>query len=102
MLCEGCGELLGHSEWRDDLKSCPKCSLRAGRHVFHPLSSFGERTPHGGAPIIQSWCRGCRAGRPSEMPSLSCGKLPAELATGGENFTTESPLILRSGRRMSG
>ena len=58
---------LGHSQWMDwpagsgrELKTCPACSERAGRHVFKPYpDAFGERLD-AGTTRPQSWCLGCR------------------------------------------
>jgi hypothetical protein len=80
MNCPGCDESLRRAVYRDDggLKSCPRCSTRLGRHVFRPLDDFGERRPHGGEPIMQSWCRDCRGDRPARPAAAYCSA-PAEL-----------------------
>lgn len=41
-------------------KSCPRCSIRKGKHVYYPIEDFGERTMENGDVVPQSWCRGCR------------------------------------------
>lgn len=41
-------------------KSCPRCSVQAGKLVFHKLEEYGERTMEDGKVVPQSWCRGCR------------------------------------------
>lgn len=41
-------------------KSCPPCSMSAGKLVFHPLSHFGDRQM-GTQVAVQSWCSRCRA-----------------------------------------
>jgi hypothetical protein len=43
-------------------KSCPKCSVRAGRLIFHKLEAFGERVSNG-ETYHQSWCYDCRRGK---------------------------------------
>jgi hypothetical protein len=41
-------------------KSCPRCSVKKGKLVFHPLEEYGERKMENGDIVPQSWCRGCR------------------------------------------
>src|SRR5437764_463542 len=74
MDCPGCTESLRRSLYRDDgLKSCPACSVRAGRHAFHRLGYFGMRHLAAAVePIMQSWCRDCRADRIGQMPEAYC------------------------------
>jgi hypothetical protein len=43
------------TEW----KSCPGCSLIAGRHVWHPVMEFGTRND-GGVYRVQAYCGKCR------------------------------------------
>ena len=43
-----------------EYKSCPRCSVQAGKLVFYPLDEYGVRTMEGGDVLPQSWCRGCR------------------------------------------
>lgn len=42
-------------------KSCPCCSLAAGRIVFLPTDRFGERRTHSGSHTLQAWCIACRS-----------------------------------------
>ena len=72
--CPGCGLPLSRTRYLDEgrLKSCPECSRQHGRHAYHRLDAFGERRPAGGAPIMQSWCTGCRQmhGQPRQPERL--------------------------------
>jgi len=54
------------------LKSCPRCSSQAGRHVFHPVGHFGMRTMADGQEIVQSWCPACRSNSIPEKPVYAC------------------------------
>jgi hypothetical protein len=45
-----------------EYKSCPKCSVRAGRLVYHPIGAYGERVVNG-ETYHQSWCYDCRRGK---------------------------------------
>lgn len=42
-----------------ELKSCPACSQREGRHVFYPIAQFGSREDNGRI-YVQTWCVACR------------------------------------------
>lgn len=42
-------------------KTCPACTTREGREVYHRLEHFGERQVAPGVFIHQSWCRPCRS-----------------------------------------
>ena len=73
-----CGVLLRTSVYlttaAGKLKSCPRCSLREGRHVFYREETFGTRTMQSGDVIIQSWCPACRSTRrPAAVPKHVCG-----------------------------
>ena len=74
-MCPECGRSLNRSVYTDDneYKSCPRCSDVHGRHAFHRLETFGERTMGGGEVIPQSWCGVCR-GASSQVgtPELYC------------------------------
>lgn len=74
MDCPVCEEQLRVTVYREDdeFKSCPRCSARDGRHVFYALDDFGDRRPHGGDAIIQSWCRPCRGDRAPGLPAGYC------------------------------
>lgn len=48
-----------------EYKSCPRCSVRAGRLVFHKLEAYGERVVNG-ETYYQSWCYDCRRGKGAE------------------------------------
>jgi hypothetical protein len=76
--CPACGLDLADSQYISAagagvfaLKSCPSCSQRAGRHVFHEESRFGYRQI-GTANFVQSWCEDCRNGRPAQQPKRTC------------------------------
>jgi hypothetical protein len=90
MICAGCRESLNRSQYREDgLKSCPKCSLRAGQHVFYRLGHFGMRRPaRATEPIMQSWCRDCRAERVAAVAVDYCAApvrtLPRVIADGAQ------------------
>jgi hypothetical protein len=43
-----------------ELKTCPRCSVIAGRHVWHPVAEFGTRND-GGVYRIQPYCGACRS-----------------------------------------
>ena len=43
-------------------KSCPRCSVRAGRRVYKKCpDNYSERTMPNGDVIPQSWCNECRS-----------------------------------------
>ena len=64
VLCLACGLPLRRSIYSNNLKACPGCSGRTGRHVFYEKEAFGWRTPSKtGVTIIQSHCSACRANR---------------------------------------
>lgn len=50
-----------------DYKSCPKCSVDAGVHVFYKTEDFGYRDMGDGRHIVQSWCPSCRFGEDSAI-----------------------------------
>ena len=55
------------------LKSCPRCSQRAGHHVFYRETIFGTRDMGDGRIIIQSWCPECRSDQTStRQPDYTC------------------------------
>lgn len=51
-----------------EFKSCPKCSVDAGVHVFYKTEDFGFRDMGDGRHIIQSWCPSCRSGENPSIP----------------------------------
>jgi len=61
LMCPRCHEPLRRSRYikGDRDKSCPKCSVRQGVHVYYSYHHFGMR--HGGT-VVQSWCPTCRSG----------------------------------------
>ncbi|USD36535.1 hypothetical protein [Ferrimonas sp. SCSIO 43195] len=76
MQCS-CGIALNLSLFRSHdgqpLKSCPKCSMQQGRHVFYPETLFGWRLLKGQSQL-QSWCPACRSKRAPEQPATArCG-----------------------------
>ncbi len=75
MNCSHCGRLLNESIYKDDMKSCPRCSQANGQfHVFHPFPSDFGTTPlrasntHPEGP--QSHCQSCRGGNPPRIGTL--------------------------------
>lgn len=50
-----------------NLKSCPRCSGKAGHHVFYDDRCFGQRNMGDGNIIIQSWCPECRRKKSSTI-----------------------------------
>lgn len=75
MNCPVCGVPLNESVHTQDghHKSCPSCSLAAGRHQFLPVGHFGLRTV-GGRQYIQSHCPECRASPKlaPQTPAFTC------------------------------
>jgi len=67
--CSGCGEPLGVSVDRGTLKSCPSCSVEAGKHVFYERGDFGLRV---GDKYSQSWCPACRERGEPLAPRETC------------------------------
>jgi len=63
MYCKHCELPLKDSQERGGYKSCPKCSRRAGEHIYYPKSSFGfteKRVTANHPDGIQSYCEPCR------------------------------------------
>ena len=67
-LSQGTGELL--------LKSCPRCSRKAGEHIYYPEDKFGHRKPRVGGEYIESWCTACRGHRAPPPPTKRCSDFP--------------------------
>lgn len=51
---------LSRSHYDGQRKSCPSCSRKAGRLVFHPIDEYGRRIDKG-VDRIQPWCTPCRS-----------------------------------------
>lgn len=51
-------------------KSCPKCSIEHGVHVFYKTEVFGCRDMGDGRHIVQSWCSSCRSGENPSIPEV--------------------------------
>lgn len=70
--CPGCNASLNDSQdvvkQGIEFKSCPKCSVIAGGHVFYKTEDFGYRYMGDGRCIVQSWCPSCRSGDNSSIP----------------------------------
>ncbi len=66
-----CGEELNQSIVfkDDDVKSCPNCSVEAGRHVFYTYEDFGYRLD---GKYVQSWCTACRSHEAKTTPFMEC------------------------------
>lgn len=71
-MCAVCECSLNDSQVLEDgskeFKSCPKCSVEAGVHVFYKAEDFGFREMGDGRHIIQSWCPSCRSGENPSIP----------------------------------
>jgi hypothetical protein len=50
-----------------EYKSCPGCSVKRQRLVFHPVKIYGVRTMPDGRVIPQSWCPDCRNEKKREI-----------------------------------
>lgn len=79
MECPGCGAPLSESIVSRPMdlagegsKSCPKCSERAGKHIFYKHEAFGDRE-YRGALYWQSYCTACRSMNAAHAePSMTC------------------------------
>jgi len=79
--CPGCQEQLRKSmkssalfySVEEDIKTCPECSGRLGRHVWYHLDDFGKRMFQG-KEYMQTWCRACRNSEPPVAPAKVCGQ----------------------------
>lgn len=76
-ICCGCSGSLHESLSAEDegqqFKSCPKCSVEAGYHVFYKQEDFGFRDMGDGRHIVQSWCPSCRSNlSPALPPAFIC------------------------------
>lgn len=66
MYCPICNKLLSEAQYKDEYKSCPACSQKAGVHIFYKYpDAFGTTTlratnKHPDGP--QSHCEICRGG----------------------------------------
>lgn len=73
-MCPRCGQALHRSRYEQNqaYKSCPRCSVIAGVHVYYRYEHFGMRDMGGGHVIIQSYCPDCRAGGDGGQPLFEC------------------------------
>lgn len=73
--CPGCNEKLRASRVdsvnNEEVKACPNCSGRFGRHIYYPRDSFLDRRVDG-TEYMQSWCTACRNGLVPEHPVHFC------------------------------
>jgi hypothetical protein len=80
MTCKNCGKPLNETQYHDDLKSCPNCSVNNGQeHVFYPYPEAYGTTPlratskHPDGP--QSHCTACRGGNAADgSKSVLCSE----------------------------
>lgn len=70
--CAVCSYSLNDSQVKEqkgeEYKSCPKCSVDAGVHMFYKTKDFGFRDMGDGRHIVQSWCPSCRSGENPSVP----------------------------------
>lgn len=76
-ICESCNTSLRDSMLALDaagnqFKSCPRCSVNAGHHVFYRYDDFGIRDMGNGRHIVQSWCPGCRSDGAGPEVKFTC------------------------------
>jgi hypothetical protein len=82
-FCPGCHFALEESlvASRGDpsrhLKSCPRCSMRQGLHVFYPFDAFRERAMEDGWTMVDPWCESC-VRRVEPIPATRTCRVPAE------------------------
>lgn len=72
-----CGDRLNEAVVKIDdaelrYKSCPNCSVQAGRHAYHAEQDFGLRHMGDGRHIAQSWCPECRSLLPPQAVAAHC------------------------------
>lgn len=77
--CKCCGGRLDLAVEKGDYKSCPKCSQKAGVHIFYAKEKFGwteKRVTVNNPDGIQSWCARCRSNGTGVYPDeIRCGEM---------------------------